>query len=447
MAEAGRKKREGAASWQHQYRDKLSSAAQAAQTVKNHDTIALGGGCCIPDAFVAALTNRGSELKDVSLLLGFTLKTYDFMDLQFKGNFNLETVFVGPMERNSIGQGITTYVPIHLQKLGQWLDSRRPRIVAAAVTPPDHDGYMNRSLFAGLSHRRAFENADTVIVEVNRNLPWLCGDDFKIHVSEVDYIIENDFPLVEIQDIKISETERTIAEHISKMIPDGSTIQLGLGGLANAVGYFLRDKNDLGVHAEVVSNSIMELVKLGVANGSKKNFMTGKVLGCYCVGNRQLWDYVCNNEGFVFAEVEYVNDPDIIGRNDNLISINNTLMIDLTGQAASESIGPRQYSGTGGQVNFVLGASISKGGKSILALNSTFKDREGQLKSRIVPLLSQGSIVSTSRNDVEYVVTEFGAVNLRWQSVAERVKRLISIAHPAFREELEYNARQMHWIK
>lgn len=432
--------------WQRQYREKIVTREQAASLVENHDVIALAGGNCIPEGFMEALTVRGPELSDVSLLSGFTLKPYPFMEAKFKGHFHLETVFVGPMERDSIKCGLTSYVPIHLQKLGHWLDVRRPNIVANAVTAPDRDGFMNRSLFAGLCHRRAFESADKVIVEVNKNLPCLSGDDFKIHVSEVDYIIENDFPLIENRDIEITENEKNIAGYIAEMIPDGSTVQLGLGGLANAIGYFLRDKKDLGVHGEVVSNSIMDLVRLGVVNGSKKNFRPGKVLGCYCVGNQELWDFVNNNEEFVFSEVEYINDPEIIGKNDNLISINNSLIIDLTGQAASESIGSFQYSGTGGQFNFVSGASRSRGGKCILALNSVFKDGKGRLRSRIVPYLNPGTIVSTPRNDVEYIVTEYGVVNLRWQSVAERVKRLISIAHPQFRDILLYSAHCNHWI-
>jgi len=432
--------------WRREYQDKLCTAEEAAQLVKDHDVIAMAGGNSVPEGFAAALAARATELRDVTLLVGFALKHYDYMRPEFKENFNLETVFVGPMERNTIKQGITSYVPVHLQKLGQWLDARRPHIVANAVTPPDEFGYMNRSMYAGLCHRRAFESADQVIVEVNRHLPWLCGEDLKIHVSEVDHIIENDFELAEIHDIPITETEKIIAGHICEMVADGSTIQLGLGGLANAVGYFLREKKDLGVHAEVVSNSIMELMKLGVVNNSRKSFLPGKVLGCYCVGNQELWDYVDHNPDFVFAEVEYVNHPEIIGKNDNLVSINNTLMMDLTGQAGSESVGTVQYSGTGGQVNFVHGAARSRGGKSILALNATYRDDQGRLNSRILPVLPEGTIVTTPRTDVEYVVTEFGVANLRWQSVAGRVKALIGIAHPDFRDELRFAARKYGWI-
>lgn len=432
--------------WREQYRNKLCSAEEAAALVGDHDVIAMAGGSCVPEAFSSALTRRAEELHDITLLVGFALQQYDFMQPAYRDHFTIETVFVGPMERACIQQGITTYVPIHLQQLGQWLDARQPNIVANAVTPPDENGYMSRSLYAGLSHRRAFEQADTVIVEVNSNLPYLYGDDVKLHVSEVDYIIENDSPLVEVQDISIRETERIIAGYIVEMIPNGATIQLGLGGLANAIGYFLRDKKDLGVHAEVVSNSIMELMKLGVVNGAKKNFLPGKVLGCYCVGNQELWDFTDRNDDFIFAEVEYVNNPAVIAQNDNFISINNTLNIDLTGQAASESIGTQQYSGTGGQVNFIHGAAQSKGGKSILALNSTYKDKKGQLHSRIVPALSQGTIVTTSRCDVQYVVTEYGVADLRWKSIADRVRSLIKIAHPDFRDELCFQARNFGWI-
>ncbi len=220
------------------------------------------------------------------------------------------------------------------------------------------------------------------------------------------------------------------------MIPNGSTIQLGLGGLANAIGYFLRDKKDLGVHSEVIQNSFMDLMKLGVINGSQKNFNPGKVLATFCVGNKELWDFVDKNEDFLFTEVAYNNDPYVIAQNDNLVSVNNALMLDVTGQVAAESIREKQYSGTGGQNNFVQGALMSKGGKSIIALNSTFKDSEGKIKSRIVPFLPPGTIVST----------EFGVANVRFKSVAQRIEELIKISHPDFRDELNFQARKIGWL-
>ncbi|PKM76683.1 MAG: 4-hydroxybutyrate CoA-transferase [Firmicutes bacterium HGW-Firmicutes-15] len=432
--------------WQEQYRAKLCSPGEAAVVVRNNDIVSLCGGCCIPDGFVGALATRGKELDEVTLLAGFALKEYNYMDPGLKGHFNLESVFVGPMERKSIKEGITSYVPAHLQQMGKWLENRRPNVVANAVSPPDERGYMSRSLFAGLSHKIAFDSAENVIVEVNSQLPRLNGGALDIHVSEVDYIIENDYELTQIEDIPISATEKAIAGHVVELIPNGATVQLGLGGLPNAVGYFLRDKKNLGCHAEVVSNSIMELMKVGAVNGSCKNFYPGKVLGCFCVGNKELWNFVHENTDFLFYEVDYINNPEIIGRNDNLISVNNSLMMDLTGQAASESIGPVQYSGTGGQVNFVHGAARSQGGKSILAFSSTYSDNDGNLHSRILPVLSEGTVISTSRNDVQLVVTEFGIADLRWKSIRERVKALLKIAHPDFRDTLAFQARKYRWL-
>jgi len=433
-------------SWQEQYRAKLCSPGKAAAMVHSNDIVSLCGGCCMPEGFVEALAERGQDLKEVTLLTGYALKKYKYMDPGLKGHFNLESVFIGPMERKSIKEGVTSYVPTHLQQVGQWLENRHPNVLANAVSPPDERGYMSRSLYGGLSHRNIFQAADKVIVEVNSQLPRLNGGALDIHVSEVDYIIENDYELIQTEDIQISATEKAIAGHIVELIPDGATIQLGLGGLANAVGYFLRDKRNLGCHAEIITNSLMELVKVGAVNGSRKNFHPGKVVGCFCVGSKELWDFVHENDDFVFYEVDYVNNPEIIGRNDNLISVNNTLMVDLTGQAASESIGPVQYSGTGGQVNFVQGATRSKGGKSILAFSSTYSDSEGNPHSRIMPVLPLGTVISTTRNDVQLVVTEFGIADLRWKSIRERVRALIKIAHPDFRDTLAFQARKYRWL-
>ncbi|MEL7659015.1 MAG: acetyl-CoA hydrolase/transferase C-terminal domain-containing protein, partial [Bacillota bacterium] len=309
-------------------------------------------------------------------------------------------------------------------------------------TPPDENGFFNRSCFGGLVPREAIAKGDTVIVEVNPNTPWLEGEDLLIHISEIDYICESDAELVEIPDIPITEVERQIAAYIADMIPDGSTIQLGLGGLANAIGYFLLDKKDLGVHTEVVQKSFMDLVKAGVVNGSRKNFHPGKVLATFCVGDRELWNYVDHNPEFLFTEVAFNNDPQVIGRNDNLVSINNALCMDLTGQVGSESIRHRQYSGTGGQLNFIQGAALSKGGKSIIALNSTWKDSKGNLRSSIVPFMPPGTIVTTPLTEVDYVVTEYGVVNLKYKRVSERINAMISIAHPDFRDQLNHQANR-----
>jgi 4-hydroxybutyrate CoA-transferase len=237
-----------------------------------------------------------------------------------------------------------------------------------------------------------------------------------------------------------------MAGYIADLIPDGTTIQIGFGGLANAIGHLLLDKNDLGMHSEIVTPSVMELMNKGVINGSKKTFMPGKIVSAFAIGTQEFYDFINRNDDFYFKEIGWVNNPDIIAMNDNLISVNTALMIDLTGQVAAESIGTKQYSGSGGQVNFVHGARKSKGGRSIIALKSTYTNKEGTLYSKIVPTLPAGTIVTTSRNDVQYIVTEYGAVNLRYESIEKRTKKLISIAHPDFRDEMTFEAKKIGLI-
>lgn len=434
------------ASLQDEYQSKLVTAEYAASLIKTNDTILMPGGTCIPHDFSVAISKRVNELNHVTICLGMALKLYDYMQPKNRDSIHIETPFVGPVERICMEWNTAHYVPVHLNQLRPWMDHKKPNVSCFVVTPPDENGYMNRSCFGGLVPKSHIASVDKVMVEINPATPWLCGEDLKIHISEVDYLWESNAELTEIPDIPITDVEREIAHYIADMIPDGSTIQLGLGGLANAIGYFLKDKKDLGVHSEVIQKSFMALIQAGVITGKKKNFYPGKTLATFCVGDKELWEFVDHNENFLFTEVEFNNDPYVIGQNDNLISVNNALMMDLTGQTASESIRQKQYSGTGGQVNFNLGAHLSKGGKSIMALNSTYKDKEGQLRSRIVPFLPQGTIVSTSRNDVEYVITEFGMVNIRYNNIAERVNKLISIAHPDFRDELKFQATRLGWI-
>jgi 4-hydroxybutyrate CoA-transferase len=290
------------------------------------------------------------------------------------------------------------------------------------------------------------EPADIVICEINGHLPWCGGSDFKVHVSEIDHIIEHDAPIFELPEIPITDVENRMATYIVELIPDGSTIQLGFGGLGNAIGHMLYGKKELGMHTEVVTPSVTELVKAGVITCSKKNFMPGKIVTGFAVGTGQFYKDIDHNEMFEFREVHWVNQPANIAKNDNMISINTSLMIDLTGQAASESIGTKQYSGTGGQVNFNQGAKMSSGGKRILAIESTYTDKEGNLRSKIMPTLPEGTVVTTPRNEVEYVVTEYGVVDINFDCISTRVKKLISIAHPQFRDELTFAAKKARWI-
>jgi len=433
--------------WQEEYRAKLTSAEEAAKIVQSGEHIFFGGGTGIPSAFAQALGKRAHELKDVMISEGFAMGLFDYMKPENKESFHIETMFVGPMERVCMEWGVAQYKPMHLSDIPAAASYAAHKRVAFVATPPDENGYMNRSCFGSfLPNEECVKPAETIIVEINRNAPWLNSDDFKIHVSDVDFIIENDFPMFELPEIPITDAEKKIAEYIADLVPDGACIQLGLGGLANAIGYLLNSKKDLGMHAEVVSPSVAELVKAGVITGARKNFMPGQIVCAFAVGTKKFYEEIDHNENYYFKEVGWVNNPDIIAKNDNLISINNTLMMDLTGQAASESIGTRQYSATGGQLDFVLGAKKSKGGKSLRSLNSTYTDKEGKLQSKIMTTLPAGTIVTTPRSLVEYVVTEYGVANLRLRTIKERVKSLIGIAHPDFRDQLTFEAKKIGWL-
>lgn len=426
---------------------KKITPGQAAALVRSGDTIFTGGGVNIPKAFSTALGARASDLKDVTILQGFAMALYDYMKPEARDSFTIETMFVGPLERICMEWGVGTYKPHSFSDLGNVAVKAAPRVVAFSATPPDKDGYVNKSCFGSfLPKKECLEPAEIVICEINSHLPWCCGDDFKVHISEIDYIIENDSPIFELPEIPITDVENRMAEYIVDMIPDGSTIQLGFGGLGNAIGHMLYGKKDLGMHSEVVTPSVTELVKAGVITCSKKNFYPGKIVTAFAVGTNQFYHDLDKNEMFEFKEVHWVNQPSTIARNDNMISINTTLMMDLTGQAASESIGIKQYSGTGGQVNFNEGAKMSNGGKRILAVASTYTDKNGELKSKILPTLPGGSIVTTTRNEIQYVCTEYGVVDLSFESINTRVKRLISIAHPQFRDELTFEAKKNRWI-
>lgn len=440
-------RREASGAFTEGYGTKLISAEEAAGLIESNDRIFAGGGVNIPKGFSTALGSRAVELSNVTIFQGFAMDLYDYMKPEAKASFNIETMFVGPLERICMEWGVGSYKPHSFSDLGRVALKAAPNKVVFSATPPDKDGYVNKSCFGSfLPRKECLEPADVVICEINSHLPWCCGEDFKVHVSEIDYFIENDNPIFELPEIPITDVEDRMAEYIVEMIPDGSTIQLGFGGLGNAIGHMLYNKKDLGMHSEVITPSVTELVKLGVLTCSKKNFYPGKIITGFAVGTEQFYDDIDRNDMFEFKEVHWVNKPENIAKNDSFISINNTLMLDLTGQAASESIGTKQYSGTGGQVNFNQGAKMSKGGKRILALASTYTGRDGNLKSKILPTLPEGSVVTTTRNEVEYVVTEYGVVNIYLDSLSVRTKKLISIAHPQFRDELTFEARKHKWI-
>ena len=427
--------------WQRQYAAMLTTAEEAAACVRNGDVLVMSASANWPYAFDAALTKHlraiggHVEVNGLFLPLDTCLMAAENKDLlTFHSNF-----FSG--ERVLASQGNIQFVPTHLSATGDWQASRHPRVAVITCSAPNEQGWMSRSLWGSDVSRQALEQAEVVIVEVNDQLPFFASDGeahMLFHVSEADMLLENSRPVAETPPVPTAEVDRVIAGHIAELVQDGACVQFGLGGLANAVGECLAyaGKKDLGIQTEVISSCVVDLMEKGVINNSRKQTCTGRSAGAYFIGDRRLWDFARDNPAFCQKEIHWTNDARSIARNDNVVSINNAMEIDLTGQVNAESIGPRQYSGTGGQLEWVLGAQWSKGGKSILALRSSYRDKQGQLHSKIVPQLAPGTIVTTPRTCVQYVATEYGVADLRYKSVSERARALIAIAHPDFRAEL-----------
>ena len=427
--------------WQRQYAALLTTAEEAAACVRDGDVLVMSASANWPYAFDEALTKHlramggRVEVNGLFLPLDTCLMAAENKDLvTFHSNF-----FSG--ERVLAPQGNIQFVPTHLSATGDWQASRHPRVAVITCSAPNEQGWMSRSLWGSDVSRQALEQAEVVIVEVNDRLPFFASDGeahMLFHVSEADMLLENSRPMAETPPVPTAEVDRVIAGHIAELVQDGACVQFGLGGLANAVGECLAyaGKKDLGIQTEVISSCVVDLMERGVINNSRKQTCTGRSAGAYFIGDRRLWDFARDNPAFCQKEIHWTNDARNIARNDNVVSINNAMEIDLTGQVNAESIGPRQYSGTGGQLEWVLGAQWSKGGKSILALRSSYRDKQGQLHSKIVPQLAPGTIVTTPRTCVQYVATEYGVADLRYKSVSERARALIAIAHPDFRAEL-----------
>ncbi len=306
---------------------------------------------------------------------------------------------------------------------------------------PDEDGYMSFGPSGSLANHIWAKQAEKIIIQVNNRTPYVHGIESKIHVSDVDFICEKDHELPAPTNRRaLSKIDQKIASYLLEHIPDGATIQLGVGGISNAVGFMLMDKNDLGIHTEMLTDSLVDLCRKGIVNGSRKTFHPHKVLFSFGAGERSLYDFIDGNPMIESAPVTYINNINNIAKNDNLISINNTLAIDLTGQVCSESIGFNQYSGTGGQLDFVRGSQLSKGGKSFITLESTANTSKGVV-SRITATLMPRTVVTTPRTDVQYVATEYGVVDLRNKCIKDRINAMISIAHPDFRDQLQEEAK------
>jgi 4-hydroxybutyrate CoA-transferase len=419
--------------WQSTYRHKLISAQQALQFVQSGDRVVLANACSEPPALVQALVARAPELSNVEIVQVVNVGPAEYAKPGMEHSFRSNGIFLlGAPVRKAVEEGRASYTPCFFSELPRLFRQRilPVDVVLMQVTPPDEEGYCSYGLSADYTQSAA-ESAKIVIAQMNRNLPRTAG--VRIHLDALTWIVEQDAPLVEFAAPSFGEVERQIGEHIALLVPDGATLQLGIGAIPEAALLSLKNKRDLGIHTEMFSDGVAALAEAGVITNRRKTINQGKFVATFLMGSSTLYNFVHNNPAVEMHPVDYVNDPCIIGQHDDMISINSALQVDLSGQVNAEMIGHLQFSGTGGQVDFVRGASRSNGGKSIIAMPSTAA--RGSI-SRICRQLDEGAAVTTSRNDVHYVITEYGIANLRGKTLQQRAEALIEIAHPAFRASL-----------
>ncbi len=428
--------------WQEDYRKKLTTAAEAVKVVKPGNRVMLSHACGEPRLLPGELVKRSGELKEVEILHQVPVGQALYCRPEFAGCFRHIALFAGAPTREAIWQGRGDYLPCFNFEIPFLFDHRWAIDVAmVTVSPPDKHGFCSLGTSVDWTKRGA-DTARVVIAEVNKNMPRVHGDSF-IHVSRIDHIVETDLPLYELTQKKLTEVEEHIGRNVAELIEDEACLQLGIGGIPDAVLANLAGFQDLGVHSEMIADGVMHLVEKGVITGSKKTLHKDKIVVTFLMGSRAFYDWVDDNPMIEIHPVDYVNDPAVIARNRKMIAINSALEVDLLGQVCADTLGPRQFSGVGGQVDFVRGAKDSEGGKAIIALPATAK---GEI-SRIVPVFKAGAAVTTSRNDIDYVVTDYGIAALAGRTVRERMKALVNIAHPRFREELSRKAFEIYNVK
>lgn len=431
--------------WLRRYAERTMTAREALLRIKSGSRVFLSPGCAEPQHLLEELVKLGTEnrLHDVEIVHMLTVGPAPHAQKRYDRNFRHNSLFVGPGVRNAVYEGLADYTPIFLSEIPALFRSgRMPLDVALIqVTPPDRFGFCSLGVSVE-AVKAAVESADLVIAQVNPHMPRTLGDSF-VHIEDLDIIVEYEEPILEVRPSEPDAVAMAIAKHVVRLVENGSTIQAGIGAIPNAVLYGLQGKKDLGVHTEMFSDGLIDLIESGVVNNSKKTFHPGKVLATFCIGTRRLYDYIDNNPMFEFRPVDYNSSPINIARNYKMVAINTALQVDLTGQVCADSLGYQIYSGIGGQADFMRGAALAPGGKPIIALPSTAKN--GTV-SRIVPTLSEGAGVVTTRGDVHYVVTEFGVAYLHGKTLRERATALIQVAHPKFREELTRRAKEMHYL-
>lgn len=430
--------------WNEEYACKRMSAEKALEAVKSGTRVWIQSGCGTPSTLVEALVARAPLVHNVEVVHMMTLGSADYTHPEYEGRFRHRGLFLGANVREAVVAGRADYTPIFLSEIEALFEngSLPLDVVLMQVSPPDAHGFVSLGTTVDCTLAAA-RLAPVVIAEVNRLMPRTHGDTF-LHVSRLSAVVETSRPLLELCTETFTDLHLRVARNVAQLIPDGATLQTGIGGIPEAVLKCLDGKRDLGIHTEMVPDGIIELMESGVVNGERKSLHRGKVVTSFVLGSRRLFDFIDDNPSFEFRLVSYTNDPFVVAQNDRMVAINSALQVDLTGQVCADSIGTRPYSGFGGQIDFIRGAARSKGGVPIIALPSTALN--GTV-SRIVPVLEPGAGVVTSRADVHYVVTEHGIAYMHGKSLRERAEALIAVADPRFRQDLEDFALRSHYLE
>ncbi|HSW46017.1 MAG TPA: GNAT family N-acetyltransferase [Phycisphaerae bacterium] len=428
--------------WRERYADKIVPAARAVSTIKPGCRVFIGSACGEPQALVRAMCDVSQNLADTELINVLTLGVAPYTDPKYSANFRANSFFIGTSLRNAVNDARADYTPIFLSQVPGLFRNGRIPIYAALVmvSSPDEQGFCSLGVSVDIT-RPAVETAKVVVAQVNKFMPRTLGESF-IHVDQIDYLVEHDEPLLEWPvmgtDDKVTQQ---IAGHIARLVPDGATLQMGIGRIPDAVLHALTEHSDLGVHTEMFSDGVKKLVEQGVINGKRKTLNKGKIVGSFAAGSRALFDFMHDNSLFEMRPSDYTNSPFIISQHDNMVAINSALEVDLTGQVCADSLGTQFYSGLGGHADFIRGAALARNGKPIIALPSTAATPQGT-RSRIAAMLTEGAGVITTRGDTHYVVTEYGVAYLHGRNLRERAMSLIGIAHPDYRSELLYAAKR-----
>jgi len=426
--------------WAEGYRRKVVDAEAAVKAIRSGDHVWIHAGCNNPEELVRAMVGRAGELRGVEVTHLLTFGYADYVEPRYAGSFRHRSLFTGANVREAVNDGRADFVPVFLSEIPRLMANGELPVDVALIqlSPPDEHGFCSYGVGVECT-KAAAERARSVIALVNRRMPRSLGDSF-IHVSRLSHVVEVDRAVLELPQAKtVGEVARAIGAHVAELIEDGATLQMGIGEIPDAVLLFLKEKRNLGIHTEMFSDGVVDLFESGVVNGEAKTLHRSKIVASFVLGTRRCFEFLDNNPFVEFHPSDYVNDPFVIAQNEKMVAINSAIAVDLTGQVCADSIGRQIYSGFGGQVDFIRGASRSKGGRPVIALSSTAKD--GRV-SRIVDTLEPGAGVVTTRADVHYVVTEHGIARLHGRSLRERAQELIGVAHPDFREELRAAARR-----